>query len=626
MWGAVPKTGLVVPILLLVMAGGALGRIIYVDADAIGANNGSSWSDAYIYIQDALADANLSGDVNQIRVAQGIYRPDQNSVYPDGTGVREATFQLINGVSLKGGYAGLGEPDPNERNIQLYETILSGDLNGDDGPDFDDYDENSYHVVTGSGTDGNAVLDGFTITAGNADGYDLAELGAGMYNDGGSPMVMDCNFTWNMAGSGGGVSNRGGSNPKMVRCRFVSNTAENYGGAMYNYKSSPVLINCEFSENSCCGFGYCFSVCMGAAVCNIESDCTIINCTFEGNWLNSMYSNRGGGVYSYKGELTLENCTFSENRAVSFKPGYIDTLHAGGGVYTVDVADGNVVNCTFVGNLAGAGGGILNNSKNVKVTNCTFMENSAKHFDGGAVYSSRSATFSDCGFVNNSANRDGGGVYNRYGSNLILTNCAFADNLAGASGGGFCDNRSHGTELINCMFSGNWANSGGGIFNDSENVKVTKCTFMENVAEDFDGGAVYNSGSATFSYCNFISNWAQGDGGGMCNSSGTDLMLTNCVFTDNLAGASGGGFYDYKSLGTEVINCIFSGNSAELAGGGMYNESYIPNLVNCTFSRNSAVSSGGAMYNKYTSYGEISAALTNCTILQLHGPAINNLL
>ncbi|MHC4687792.1 MAG: hypothetical protein ACYTEW_26320, partial [Planctomycetota bacterium] len=128
MWGAVPKTGLVVPILLLVMAGGALGRIIYVDADAIGANNGSSWSDAYIYIQDALVDANLSGDVNQIRVAQGIYRPDQNSVYPDGTGVREATFQLINGVSLKGGYAGLGEPDPNERNIQLYETILSGDL------------------------------------------------------------------------------------------------------------------------------------------------------------------------------------------------------------------------------------------------------------------------------------------------------------------------------------------------------------------------------------------------------------------------------------------------------------------------------------------------------------------
>ncbi|MBA7664457.1 hypothetical protein ES703_72518 [subsurface metagenome] len=382
---------------------------------------------------------------------------------------------------------------------------------------------------------------------------------------------------------------------------------------MYNYKSSPVLINCAFSDNSCCGFGYCFSVCMGAAVCNIESDCTIINCTFDGNWLNSMYSNRGGGVYSYKGELTLENCTFSENRAVSVFGTGFDTDHAGGGVYSVYVVDGKVVDCTFVGNLANSGGGIFNNSENLKVTNCTFMENSAKHFDGGAVYSGRSATFSDCSFSNNSAERDGGGVYNRYGSNLILTNCAFTDNLAGTSGGGFCDNRSRGTEVINCMFSGNWANSGGGIFNDSENLKVTKCTFMENVAEDFDGGAVYNSGSATFSYCSFMNNSAEGDGGGMCNSYGTDLVLTNCAFYDNLAGASGGGFCDYKSLGTEVINCIFSGNSATGAGGGMYNESHIPNLVNCTFWGNSAVSSGGAMYNKYT-YGGISARLTNCIL------------
>jgi hypothetical protein len=67
--------------------------------------------------------------------------------------VREATFQLVNGVSLKGGYAGLGEPDPNERAINKYETTLSGDLDGDDGSNFDDYDENSYHVVTGSSTD-----------------------------------------------------------------------------------------------------------------------------------------------------------------------------------------------------------------------------------------------------------------------------------------------------------------------------------------------------------------------------------------------------------------------------------------------------------------------------------------
>jgi predicted outer membrane repeat protein len=431
-----------------------------------------------------------------------------------------------------------------------------------------------------------------------------------MYNDGGSPTVIDCNFAWNQGGDGGGVFNGGGSNVRMVGCKFVSNNADIYGGGAYNYESSPVLINCTFSGNSCCGFGYCFRFCAGAGVCNIESDCTIINCTFEGNWLNSMYSNRGGGVYSYKGELTLDNCTFSENRAVSFKTGFA-TDYAGGGVYSVYVVDGSVVNCTFVGNLANSGGGIFNNSKNLKVTNCTFMENSAKHFDGGAVYSGGSPTFSDCSFINNSAKRDGGGVYNRYGSDLMLTNCAFADNLAGSDGGGFCDERSRGTEVTDCTFSGNMADTGGGIFNDSKSMKVTNCTFMENGANGSDGGAVYNGDSAAFSDCSFINNSAKLDGGGVHNRYGSALMLTNCVFADNLAGLNGGGFCDYRSRGTEVINCIFSGNSAELAGGGMYNESHIPNLVNCTFWGNSAVSSGGAMYNKYT-YGGISARLTNC--------------
>src|SRR3972149_5584392 len=109
-----------------------IARIIYVDDDANGLNDGSSWSNAYRFLQDALADANSEPNVNEIRVAQGIYKPDANSADPNGNGDRYATFELINGVSLIGGYAGLGEPDPNIRNIQLYETILSGDLNGDD--------------------------------------------------------------------------------------------------------------------------------------------------------------------------------------------------------------------------------------------------------------------------------------------------------------------------------------------------------------------------------------------------------------------------------------------------------------------------------------------------------------
>ena len=49
-------------------------KTIYVDGESAGADNGSSWADAYNYLQDALAVA-YQGD--EIRVAQGIYKPDQ---------------------------------------------------------------------------------------------------------------------------------------------------------------------------------------------------------------------------------------------------------------------------------------------------------------------------------------------------------------------------------------------------------------------------------------------------------------------------------------------------------------------------------------------------------------------
>ena len=98
------------------------------------------------------------------------------SVHLTGTGDRFATFELKNGVAIKAGYAGFGEPDPNARDTEVYETFLSGDLLGNDGTDFANNYENSYHVVTGSGTNDTAVLDGFIITAGNANGskpYDI---------------------------------------------------------------------------------------------------------------------------------------------------------------------------------------------------------------------------------------------------------------------------------------------------------------------------------------------------------------------------------------------------------------------------------------------------------------------
>ena len=70
------KTSLTIAVFLLgIHCTIAAGGTIYVDANAAGANNGSSWANAYNYLQDALADATVSGD--DIWVAKGMYKPDQ---------------------------------------------------------------------------------------------------------------------------------------------------------------------------------------------------------------------------------------------------------------------------------------------------------------------------------------------------------------------------------------------------------------------------------------------------------------------------------------------------------------------------------------------------------------------
>ena len=110
-----------------------------------------------------------TGDV--IWVAQGTYKPDYDVDTGQYTGGREATFQLVDDVAIYGAFVGDEDPatfDLADRDFEANETILSGDLLGDDGPDFAGNDENSYHVVTGSGTDETAVLDGFIVTGGNA--------------------------------------------------------------------------------------------------------------------------------------------------------------------------------------------------------------------------------------------------------------------------------------------------------------------------------------------------------------------------------------------------------------------------------------------------------------------------
>jgi len=375
-------------------AGIAAGKVIYVDGGAGGANNGTCWADAYVFLQDGLADANESEKPVEVRVGQGIYRPDRSAAEPNGTGDTWAAFRLINGVVLRGGYAGVGQADPNARDINLYETILSGDLKGDDANVANPEDllwevtrsDNSQRVVEAWDTDGSAGLDGFTVTAGNNPAVCKSGpcAGAGgLRNLRASPTIERCTFTANAAGAGGGICNYEESNPSIINCIFTGNYAGN-GGAVYG--GSGLISHCIFNSNA--GYG-------GGALWACDGQ--ISNCIFAGNTahgagalggsealiIDSMFignkADQGGALSGCHGEIT--NCVFKENEA------------AVGGVLYASENSPILKNCTFFANSSPSGDAIACDSRfqmwpsNIAVTNCIFWDggNEIWNNDGSTI-------------------------------------------------------------------------------------------------------------------------------------------------------------------------------------------------------------------------------------------------
>jgi hypothetical protein len=479
------------------------GGIIYVDANAAGADNGTSWESAYVYLQDALADAEAAEKPLEIRVAQGIYKPDQGAFQTPGD--REATFQLINNVTLSGGYAGHRQPDPNNRDITLYETILSGDLMGDDidvyniAVLFDEpkYSDNSYHVVVARETDSTAVLDGFTITAGNANGPVLEDVrypeshnfqhGAGIYGISGNPTLINCTFSGNLADSGGCMFNYN-NNPTLTDCTFSDNTVVSLGGGLFNYTSNPILTNCNFSKNSAT---------KGGGIYNYRESCPILtNCTFSDNTVGGIEYGYGGGMFNSYSDPVLNKCTFSGNLS----------NHDGGGMRNF-ASDPTLTNCIFIRNSAGGGGGMINGGSNPILTNCMFIGNMSRNGGGGIENQNSDPLLTKCIFNGNQA-KYGGGMYNG-NSDSILINCSFSGNEAETDGGGIYIYPNSDITIINSTFAGNLAINGDALCCDStesrnpSDIVISNCIFWNS------GNEIWNNDNSTIAvnYSNIRGGW-----------------------------------------------------------------------------------------------------------------------
>ncbi|MDZ7704659.1 MAG: choice-of-anchor Q domain-containing protein [Trueperaceae bacterium] len=286
--------------------------IYYVDASAGGANNGATWADAFPNLQDALQAWRNAGDASsEIWIADGTYYPDEGAA-TDRTGVtlaspdnnRDATFFVSEGIKIYGGFTG-GETNRSERNPAANVVTLSGDTDGDNASG-----SNAYHVMYLDGSTtaitSATVIDGVTVTAGQADRSFPDYPGGGMLNDSSSPTLTNITFSGNTATDGGAMYNRF-SSPTLTNVTFSGNTASSDGGAMYNDSSSPTLTNITFSGNTATD---------GGAMYNYDdSATTLTNVTFSGN----SASNDGGAMYNDENidesSPTLTNVTFSGNMA-----------------------------------------------------------------------------------------------------------------------------------------------------------------------------------------------------------------------------------------------------------------------------------------------------------------------
>jgi len=309
-------------------------------------------------------------------------------------------------MSLLGGYAGLGADDPNARDFELYETILDGDLAGDDAEVMDAallYDdttrtENTWKIVQVIGH--RVRVEGSTITGARCSGV---AVGRGASDT----TVRHCLFYGNRG-------HKGDSNPS--------------GGALTSYGDGVHIARCEFKGNA----GG-----LGAVV--FWSRGHLEDCVFTENYSWDW----GGAGYLHEGG-SLTDCRFVKNRA----------LASGGALYFFS-GDYTLSHCVFRGNVSGSGGGALACNGFAAITDSLFAGNEAGTRGGGCIHWDGFATVVNCIFAGNRAGGVGGAWSSRWGSSVAMVNCTALGNRA--SEGGFLavayTNESHPSEatVSNCV-------------------------------------------------------------------------------------------------------------------------------------------------------------------------------
>lgn len=310
------------------------GSIIYVDLNAVGLNDGTSWTDAFTDLNIALLFASPDDD---IWVTVGTY-------YPTSTNNRESTFNLRNQIDMFGGFIG-GESDIDSRDHEN-RTTLSGNIG-----DPDAVEDNSRHISWVSTDYVEMRLDGFIVR----DGYAEGSSGGAIYTNLGYITFYNCIFKNNYCLYGGAICSTN-SSMNYLYCVFENNSGV-WGGAYQCWGGTDDrFYNCDFINNSSEYLG-------GAITAQLNTQITVDNCRFIGN-----SGDLGGAIaIENNGQLNCMNSIFNGNNA-----------NSGAAIYITGNSQFNCYNSAVVQNNATLeGGGIFIETGNAFVRNSVLRDNFA---------------------------------------------------------------------------------------------------------------------------------------------------------------------------------------------------------------------------------------------------------
>ncbi len=368
----------------------------------------------------------------------------------------------------------------------------------------------SYSQGGGIWNDGGTVLlVGVTVTNNTASGNDSTEGGGGLFNNSGNLTIQTNTLIKNNSanganGSGGGIYNNIGGTLSVSDSEISDNIASSYGGAIEDYSSSNgndttvEMFNVDILNNS---------------LTNTTSNGGGIHMSGEGyiqvsesNISGNIAGVNGGGIYNGLGNLHLIN-TLVENNTANGN----DSNNGGGGIYN----DGGLVtletetsieNNLANGNLA-SGGGLYSQGGEITVD-----------------YSS---------FRNNTAQQKGGAVWMDENTILNSTFATFDGNLTNNDAGGAIYNDKGEVHIEATTISRNESPiSGGGLYNEDGIVELLRSTLAENNSGDH-GGAIYNNGDLNMNAVTIAYNTSTNNGGGVMSN--TTANIKNSIISDNTA-------------------------------------------------------------------------------------------